>query len=66
MVTPALAGGQVIEEEAYYVESPFDGETLTAVATFVTDAPILTGTNLLRQYELLIRFASKTVQLKRE
>jgi len=62
----ALAGGQVIEEDAYSVDFPFDGQVLHAIATFVSDEQVLIGTNLLRDYYLQIRFASKTLRLERE
>jgi predicted aspartyl protease len=62
----ALAGGQVIEEDAFSVDIPFDDQILQAIATFVSDSQILIGTNLLRAYHLQIRFASKTLRLERE
>jgi predicted aspartyl protease len=61
-----LAGGQFIEEDAYTVDLPFDGEVIRAVATFAFDAQILIGTNLLRRYALRIGFASRYVELERE
>jgi predicted aspartyl protease len=65
-VRSALAAGRVVEEDAYSVEFPFDGQTCLAIATFVSDPQILIGTNLLRQHVLQIRFASKAVRLERE
>lgn len=65
-VRSALAGGQIIEEDAYTVDFPFDGQIFKVVATFVTDSQILIGTNLLREYHLQIRFASKRLRLERE
>lgn len=65
-ISSALAGGQTIDEDAYLVEFPFDGEVVQATATFVDGAEILIGTNLLRQHRLEIRFARRTVQLERE
>ncbi len=62
----ALAAGRVVEEDAYSVEFPFDGQTCHAIATFVSDPQILIGTNLLRQHVLQIRFTSKAVRLERE
>ncbi len=62
----ALAGGQIIEEDAYSVDFPFDDQILHAIATFVPDSQILIGTNLLRDFHLQIRFASKTLRLERE
>ena len=62
----ALAGGQIIEEDAYSVDFPFDDQILHAIATFVPDSQILLGTNLLRDYYLQIRFASKMLRLERE
>lgn len=63
---PALAGGQVIEEDAYSVDFPFDDQIVRAIATFAPDSQILIGTNLLRDYKLEIRFSSKILQLERE
>jgi predicted aspartyl protease len=65
-VRSALAGGQVIEEDAYSVEFPFDGKILPALATFVSDSQLLIGTNLLREYELQVRFFSRTLHLAHE
>lgn len=64
-VTSALAGGQIIEEEVYLVEFPFDGQTVQAEATFVSGSQILIGTHLLREYCLQINFVSRTVQLEK-
>ena len=65
-VTSALAGGQILEEDVYVVEFPFDGRTIQAEATFVSGSHILIGTHLLREYRLQINFVHKTVQLVRE
>ena len=62
----ALAGGRMVEEDAYSVDFPFDGRSHQVMATFVPDPQILIGTNLLRQHHLQIRFVSRTVSLKRE
>jgi len=48
------------------VDLPFDGRIAQAVATFVPDAQILIGTNLLRAYYLQIKFASNMVRLDLE
>ena len=64
-VTSALAGGQIIEEDAYLVEFPFDDQTVQAEATFVSGSQILIGTHLLRAYCLQINFVGRTVQLER-
>src|SRR3972149_11660180 len=37
----ALAAGRIVEEDAYSVEFPFDGQTCHAIATFVRDPQIL-------------------------
>ena len=62
----ALAGGQIIEEDAYSVDFPFDDQIHHAIATFVPDSQILIGTNLLRDHYLQIGFASRTLRLERE
>lgn len=62
----ALAGGRIIEEDAYLVDFFFDGHSYHAVATFVPEPQILIGIHLLRNYFLQIRFASRTVHLDRE
>lgn len=62
----ALAGGQVIEEDAFSVNFPFDGEIHQAIATFVAESQILIGTHLLREFYLQIRFVSREVRLERE
>lgn len=64
-VTSALAGGQMIEEDVYLIDFPFDGKVIQADATFVADHQILIGTRLLREYRLQIDFVSQTVELER-
>lgn len=61
----SLAGGQTIEEEVYLVDFPFDGRMVQAEASYVSDAQILIGTRLLREYHLDINFWGKTVGLER-
>lgn len=63
--TSALAGGQIVEEDVYSVEFPFDGGILRADATFVSGSQILIGTHLLREYVLHVDFVGKTVVLER-
>lgn len=65
-VSSVLAGGQTIDEDAYLVDFPFDGDLVRATATFVQSSQILMGTNLLREYRLQIKFVSRTVELERE
>jgi hypothetical protein len=47
-----LAGGQVIEEDAFLVELPFDGKTVHTVCSYVQGSQVLIGTSLLRDYQL--------------
>lgn len=61
-----LAGGQIVEEDAYTVDLPFDGDIVRAIATFVSGSQILIGTNLLRNYTLQVGFVSKNVRLELE
>lgn len=63
-VTSALAGGQIIEEDVYVVEFPFDGQIIHAEATFVPGSQVLIGTHLIREYQLQIDFVQKSVQLE--
>jgi predicted aspartyl protease len=60
-----LADGRQILEDIYEVVSPFDGQQVTAEATFVASSEILIGTHLLRQYRLEIDFVLRTVLLQR-
>jgi len=64
-VSSLLAAGQVIEEDVYLVDFPFDGQVFPAEATFVTADDILIGTHLLRQHRLVIDFPGKAVLLDR-
>lgn len=64
-VMSALAGGQIVEEDAYQVDFPFDGRTIRADATFVESNEILIGTHLLRRYRLTIDFVARAVKLVR-
>jgi predicted aspartyl protease len=63
-VKSALAGGQIIEEDVYLVEFPFDDRMVQAEATFVSSSQILLGTHLLQDYRLEINFVSKAVKLE--
>ena len=64
-VTSALAGGQIIEEDVYLVDFPFDDRTIPAETTFVSGPQILIGTHLLREYRLEVNFARKNVELEK-
>lgn len=64
-IISALAGNQQIREDGYRVELPFDGRTVTALATFVPGEDILLGTGLLSDYRLEIDFPARTVRLER-
>ena len=59
-----LAGGQVLEEDCYLVDFPFDGTMLRVEATFVAGADILLGTHLLRRHKLEVDFPAATVRLE--
>ena len=59
-----LAGGQSIEEEHYFVDFPFDGRVVRALASFVSGDEILIGTHLLSDYRLMIDFQSAEVKLE--
>lgn len=60
-----LGGGQMIVEDTYIVDFPFDGDTMLAEATFVTGNEILIGTGLLQDYRLQIDFVAETLLLQR-
>lgn len=61
-----LAGGQSIEEDAYYVTIPFDGRQVLAIAAFVSGDGVLIGTRLLNGHRLTVSFKRGTVRLQRE
>jgi predicted aspartyl protease len=60
-----LAAGQLVEEDIYEVEFPFDGSTVSAEASFAPGGMILLGTRLLRHYRLNVDFPARTVLLER-
>lgn len=60
-----LAAGQVVEEEMYGVQIPFDGQTSSGEASFVPGDQILVGTRLLKHHRLEIDFPARTLQLER-
>jgi predicted aspartyl protease len=60
-----LASGQEVDEDLYSVQLPFDGQNVTAEATFVSGTSILVGTHLLQSYRLEINFVARTVLLER-
>lgn len=60
-----LAAGQVIEEDSYLVDFPFDGQTELVEASFNPGGDVLIGTHLLRRYHLTIDFPARTLRLDR-
>ncbi len=64
-LTSSLAGGQTVVEDCYQVRIPFDGEVLSAQATFVNAQSLLIGTRLLQGYRLTVNFPERAVQLER-
>jgi predicted aspartyl protease len=64
-VISALAAGQTVVEDFYDVDLAFDGQTVSAEATFVPNAVILIGTGMLRKHRLEIDFPKGTVRLER-
>lgn len=60
-----LAGGAMVVEELYLVRLNFDGESITAEATFVEGVEVFLGTGLLHDYRLVIDFSAGTVLLDR-
>jgi predicted aspartyl protease len=60
-----LAGGQVIEEDIFSIQFPFDGEIVEAEASFAPTDGILIGTGLLRRHRLEINFVTRTVLLEK-
>jgi len=59
------AAGQRIVEDLNEMELPFDGQTLSAEATFVPNESILIGTGIMAQHWLAIDFVARTVLLER-
>ena len=60
-----LAGGRVEEEEFYRVRLPFDGRLVEVEASFVNSDCLLLGTRMMRDYQLVIHFPDRSVELKR-
>lgn len=60
-----LAAGQVVEEESYTVEIPFDGQTSKGEASFAPGGQILIGTRLLKHHRLEVDFPARAVRLER-
>lgn len=60
-----LAAGQIIEEDTYIVEYPFDGQISLAEATFADHDEILIGGHLLREHCLEIDYPAQSVRLER-
>jgi predicted aspartyl protease len=65
-VYSVVADGRRIFEDSYRVRFPFDGQVVSAVATFAHVDEILVGTRLLRTHRLEISFVGRTVLLERE
>ncbi len=60
-----LAAGQAVEEDSYVVRLAFDGELVSAEATFVPGDEILIGTRVLRNHVLTIDFPAGSVRIDR-
>jgi predicted aspartyl protease len=61
-----LADGRQVVEDNYQVQFPFDGQVVSAEATFAAVSEILIGTRLLRNHRLEINFRRRTVLIERE
>ena len=64
-VYSTVADGREIFEDSYRVEFPFDGEVISASATFATVREILIGTRLLGHHRLEIDFEGWSVAIRR-
>lgn len=64
-VRSALAGGQFIEEDAYFIDFEFDGETIEVEATFAQSDEVLIGTQVLESHRLEIDLPRGAVVLSR-
>ena len=65
-VTSLPAGDQRIDEDAFQVDFPFDGQIVRAEATFVIGQQMLLGTHLLQSHRLEIDFPNRTVSSQHE
>ena len=63
-LTSLLAANQRIEEDVYFVDFSFDGETARVQATFVDGDEILVGTGMLRDYRLQIDFPARRLTIE--
>jgi hypothetical protein len=57
--------GQVVEEDAYAVDFPFDGQVVNALATFVPSRQILVGTRMMKRHELRDNFVTQRLSVTR-
>lgn len=64
-VLSELAGGQFVEEDAWFIDFDFDGETLDVEAMFVDSDEILIGTQVLESHRLEIDFPRGRVTVVR-
>ena len=60
-----LAAGQQTMQPFFAVDFPFDGQVVSAEATFIPGNEILLGTHMLHRYRLEIDFPAGTVVLTR-
>jgi predicted aspartyl protease len=60
-----LGGDQVIREDLFAIEFPFDGQMLSVEASFAPIEEILIGTGLIQNYRLEVNFVARTVVLER-
>ncbi|TXT22312.1 MAG: hypothetical protein FD138_3531 [Planctomycetota bacterium] len=64
-IVSELAGGVKIEEDAFSVEFPIDGDSIESEVTLVDSDALLIGTALLANHHLEIDFPTKSVRLER-
>lgn len=60
-----LGGGQVVREDLFMIDFPFDGQLLAVDASFAPIEEILIGTGLLQDYRLEINFVTRSVVLEK-
>jgi predicted aspartyl protease len=60
-----LGGGQVVREDLFAIEFPFDSQMLSVEASFAPIEEILIGTSLIQDYRLEVNFVARTVVLER-
>lgn len=60
-----LGDGQIVVEDLFTIDFPFDGNMVSIQASFADTSELLVGTLLLQNHRLEVNFVTRTVELEK-